>query len=78
MHLLEYSLQIIDSDIVEVTGYTKTGVWAPRTAWKDDTNEDEGFATVRFSSGAWQTLGGHTHDYTPQPGHLPQYRTTLE
>jgi predicted dehydrogenase len=56
VHLLEYALQLIDSDIVEVAGFAKRGFWAPRTAWKDDTNEDEGFAVVRFASGQWLTL----------------------
>ena len=56
VHLLEYSLQIIDSDVVEVTGLAKRGFWAPQTAWKDDTLEDEAFAVVRFASGAWLTL----------------------
>jgi len=70
VHLLEYSLQIIDSDIVEVCGYTKTGVWASKTAWKDDTNEDEGFATVRFGSGAWLTLCMSSLDSNPKRGQL--------
>ena len=56
VHLLEYSLQLIDSSIVEVTGFAKSGGWAPKTPWKDDTNEDEGFAVVRFRSGQWLTL----------------------
>jgi predicted dehydrogenase len=56
VHLLEYSLQIVNSEIIEVTGFAKTGYWAPKTAWKKDTNEDEGFAVVRFASGAWVTL----------------------
>ncbi len=70
VHLIEYSLQIIDcaasgtfgkgnrrdSEIAEVTGYAKTGFWADKVAWKEDTSEDEGFAVVRFKSGAWLTL----------------------
>jgi len=56
VHLLEYALQIIDSDIVEVAGFTKSGFWAPKTAWKRDTIEDEGVAIVRFASGARLTL----------------------
>ena len=56
VHMLEYTLQIIDSDIVEVTGFAKAGFWAPRTKWKNDTNEDEGFAVIRFASGAWASL----------------------
>ncbi|OGV65388.1 MAG: dehydrogenase [Lentisphaerae bacterium RIFOXYB12_FULL_65_16] len=56
VHLLEYSLQILDSEIDEVSGFAKNGFWAPQTKWKNDTNEDEGFATVRFKNGKWLTL----------------------
>ena len=56
VHLLEYTLQLIDSDIVEVSGFAKTGVWADKTVWKKDTNEDEGFLTVRYADGIWSTL----------------------
>ncbi len=48
VHLLEYSLQLIDSEIVEVSGFAKSGFWAPRTAWKDDTIEDEGVPRSPF------------------------------
>ena len=56
VHLLEYSLQIIDSEISEVSGFAKRGYWADQTRWKADTIEDEGYAVVRFKSGAWLTL----------------------
>ena len=56
VHLLEYSLQIIDSDIVEVTGFAKRGFWGPQTKWGKDANEDEGFGIVRFSNGARLSL----------------------
>ncbi len=56
VHLLEYSLQLIDSPIVEVSGFSHQGHWAPLTFWKKDTIEDEGFLTVRFKSGQWLTL----------------------
>jgi scyllo-inositol 2-dehydrogenase (NADP+) len=56
VHFLEYALQIVDSDIVEVAGFSHQGFWAPKTAWKDDTNEDEASAVVRFANGAWLTL----------------------
>ena len=70
VHLLEYSLQLIDSDIAEVSGYRKQGFWAPRTAWKKDTNEDEGFAIVRFASGQWLTLTISHIDSKPKEGWL--------
>jgi scyllo-inositol 2-dehydrogenase (NADP+) len=56
VHLLEYSLQLIDSPIAEVSGFSHHGHWAPLTAWKTDTNEDEGYLIVRFKSGQWLTL----------------------
>ncbi len=56
VHLLEYSLQIMNSEIKEVTGMAKTGYWARQSVWKKDTIEDEGFAVVRFANGAWLTL----------------------
>lgn len=56
VHLLEYSLQLIDSDITEVSGFAHHGFWAKQSVWKKDTIEDEGFAVVRFASGQWLTL----------------------
>lgn len=70
VHLLEYALQILDSDLVEVSGFAKTGFWAPETAWKDDTNEDEAFAVARFASGAWLTLCITSVDSNPKRGFL--------
>ncbi|MBN1437390.1 MAG: Gfo/Idh/MocA family oxidoreductase [Sedimentisphaerales bacterium] len=70
VHLLEYTLQLMDSDIVEVSGFAKTGVWASKTAWKNDTNEDEGFLTVRYSSGAWSSLCVSQLDANPKRGML--------
>ena len=70
VHLLEYSLQVIPSDIVEVTGFARRGVWAPQVRWKDDTIEDEGFAVVRFASGQWLTLMITSLDANPKRGML--------
>jgi len=70
VHLLEYSLQIIRSEIVEVMGFAKNGHWAPQTPWKKDTNEDEGFAIVRFKNGAWLTLNMSSLDANRKPGQL--------
>jgi predicted dehydrogenase len=56
VHLLEYALQLIDADITEVTGFSHHGHWAPHTAWKNDTNEDEASVVVRFKSKQWLTL----------------------
>lgn len=56
VHVLEYTLQIMDADIVEVAGFAHTGHWASQVPWGKDANEDEGVAVVRFGSGAWAML----------------------
>ncbi len=68
VHLLEYALQLMDSEITEVSGYAKEGFWAPQTKWKDDTNEDEASAVVRFSNGSWVNLCVTSLDVTPPDG----------
>lgn len=70
VHLLEYSLQLIDAPISEVSGYAHEGFWAPKTKWKDDTNEDEGFLVVRFAGQQWLTLGITQLDSKPKAGML--------
>lgn len=70
VHLLEYTLQIIDDEITEVAGFAHNGFWAPHTAWKKDTNEDEGFAVVRFRKGAWATLNVSSIDSKTKEGML--------
>jgi predicted dehydrogenase len=70
VHLLEYSLQIINSEITEITGHAKNGYWAPQTKWKKDANEDEAFATVRFRDGQWLTLLISTLESNPRRGFL--------
>jgi len=70
VHLLEYSLQILDSDMAEVAGFAKTGFWASKTKWKGDANEDEAFAVVRFTNGRWLTLCITSIDSNPKRGIL--------
>ena len=70
VHVLEYALQIIDSQIAEVSGFAHNGYWAPKMPWKKDTNEDEGFAVVRFAGGAWLSLMISSIDSNPKPGVL--------
>lgn len=71
VHLLEYSLQLLaDAKLIEVSGFAKQGVWADKTAWKDDTNEDEGYAVARFDTGQWLTLCVTTLDMNPKPDQL--------
>ncbi|MEK6793607.1 MAG: Gfo/Idh/MocA family oxidoreductase [Spirochaetota bacterium] len=68
VHLLEYSLQIMNDDIVEVTGFAKKGFWGPQIKWKKDAIEDEGYAVVRFKKGAWLTLTISNIDSNPKNG----------
>jgi len=70
VHLLEYSLQLLDGDIAEVTGFARRGFWAPQTPWKKDTNEDEGFAVVRFGNGKWLTLSMSSLESNPKRSFL--------
>ena len=69
-HLLEYSMQLLDGDLVEVSAFAHRGYWAPKTRWREDTNEDEMFLTARFSSGQWLTLCISHLDSHPKPGIL--------
>lgn len=70
VHLLEYALQIIREDIVEVTGFFQEGFWADQTPWKEDTNEDDGFVLVRFSGGSRLSLHVSSIDCNQRPGHM--------
>lgn len=67
VHILEYTLQLMNSDIVEVSGFNHCGFWADKTAWKADTNEDEGYLTVRYACGKWSTLCVSQLDGGPKP-----------
>jgi scyllo-inositol 2-dehydrogenase (NADP+) len=68
VHLLEYSLQLIDAKVTEVTAFAQTGVW--KTKWGKDTNEDEARAIVRFDTGQYLELTQTTLDANPKPGQL--------
>ena len=68
VHVLEYTLQLVDSEIDEVAGFARSGYWAPQTKWGKDTVEDEGFAVVRFKSGVWATLCMTNIDTNPKRG----------
>jgi predicted dehydrogenase len=73
VHVLEYALQIMqisNAKMTEVMGLAKTGYWAPKTKWKADTNEDEGFVVVRFDTGQWLTLNLSSIDSNPKPSML--------
>ena len=68
VHLLEYGLQLINAEIIEVTGFASHGVWAKQTKWQADTIEDDSFALVRFKNGASLTLSISNIDAQPQRG----------
>ena len=70
VHLLEYSLQLIDAPVGEVSGFAHEGFWAPHTKWKADANEDEGFLVVRFKGPQWLTLSITHLDSKPKEGWL--------
>ena len=68
VHLIEYSLQLIDSKVVEVSAFAKEGVW--KTKWGDDTNQDELSAIVRFENGVLLNLRLTHLDMNPAPHQL--------
>jgi predicted dehydrogenase len=68
VHLIEYTLQIIDSTVVEVSAFSKEGVW--ETRWGDDTNQDELTAIVRFANGAMLNLRITHLDANPDKGQV--------
>ena len=70
VHVLEYALQIMDSDIAEVSGFASNGFWAPKTKWKDDTHEDEAMAMVRFTNGKWMCMSSSCVESNPKSGVL--------
>ncbi|MDA0990917.1 MAG: Gfo/Idh/MocA family oxidoreductase, partial [Verrucomicrobia bacterium] len=63
VHMLEYALQLIDSEIVEVSGFAHEGYWTKQSPWKKDTIEDEATAVVRFKNGVLLTLTISTIDH---------------
>lgn len=70
VHLLEYALQLIPAPIREVSGFAHHGFWAPQTPFKNDTNEDEAAAIVRFKNGAYINLRISQLDMNPKPAML--------
>lgn len=71
VHLLEYALQIVDSDVAEVSGYAKNGHWQSkvpkRFSCANDMNEDEATAIVRFANGAMVNLSISHLDTSGRP-----------
>lgn len=79
VHLLEYSLQIIPSEVVEVSGFAVNGYWPsrmkPNAPWKKDANEDAAAAIVRFANGATINLSISQLRSDPRPYVLAFYGT---
>jgi len=76
VHLLEYSLQLLDGDLVEVSGFNHTGFWSEQSPWGEDTNEDEAFAVARFDNGKWLTLSMSSIDSFPKNVHRNMVEVT--
>jgi predicted dehydrogenase len=70
VHLLEYSLQILDGKMKEVSGFATSGYWANQTRWGNDTNEDEATAVVRFDNNQFLSLRITNIDSNPPEGVL--------
>lgn len=70
VHLLEYSLQMLDGNMTEVSGYAYSGHWAETTRWDEDTNEDEALAVVRFDNQQLLSLRITSIDSNPPEGRL--------
>ena len=68
VHLLEYALQIIDSEMTEVSSYAHKGFWSAQTKWGKDGIEDESTAVVRFKSGCMLTLRISSIESNSKPG----------
>jgi predicted dehydrogenase len=79
VHLLEYALQVMDAEIVEVSGFAHEGYWPSQmkksAPWKNDCNEDDAMAVVRFANGASLTVGV-THLNPCPPRALMEIRGT--
>lgn len=70
VHLLEYSLQILDDEATEVMGVSWDGFWAKESVWERDTNEDEAAAFVRMKGGSLINLRISRLDTIPRDGQL--------
>ncbi len=66
VHLLEYSLQLVDGGLVEVSGFAHTGFWHDSGPWGEDTIEDEAHLVARFDSGQWLALTMSALDSFPK------------
>jgi scyllo-inositol 2-dehydrogenase (NADP+) len=56
VHMLEYTLQLMDAELTEVSGFMHSGHWAGEVPWSRDANEDEGAVVIRFEKGKWAKM----------------------
>lgn len=79
VHLLEYALQIIPSEMVEVSGFAVNGYWAGKmkknAPWKTDANEDDASAIIRFDNGAMINLSISQLRSDPRPNMIAFHGT---
>ncbi len=79
VHLLEYALQVIDDEAVEVSGFAHRGHWeanVPKSfPWRGDMNEDEATAVIRFAKGSLLRLRISQLNALPDP-HLVAFHGT--
>lgn len=71
VHLLEYALQIVRGELVEVSAYAWDGFWAAEKNAAHPPgvlNEDEAFLVARFSSGQRISLTQTSIDVSPERG----------
>ncbi|MFO7870432.1 MAG: Gfo/Idh/MocA family oxidoreductase [Kiritimatiellia bacterium] len=67
VHLTEYALQLLDDEMTQVFGWSRSGHWNKEGPWKDDTVEDEAMAVVRFRKGGIYSLRMTNIDCDPEP-----------
>jgi len=79
VHLLEYALQVIPSEVTEVSGFGHEGHWAakmkPTQPWKKDCIEDDAAAIVRFKNGAYINLSVSQLESAPRPDFISFHGT---
>ena len=70
-HLLEYSLQLLNGKMTEVSGFNHRGFWAKKGPYGvKDGIEDEAFGVIRFDSGQWLSILSSSIDSKPREGWL--------
>ncbi len=74
-HVVEWALQIIDSEAVEVTGFNHWGFWAKKSKYRKDAIEDEATAIVRFKNGVLLNFRITNIDADPRPGTIEIFGT---